>query len=176
MSEIAKKKYRIWTWILSIIIPLVVVILFSYKIPNARPMYELPPIYATINGVTSVILVMALIAIKRKRIRLHQRLNVTAIILSILFLVLYIIYHMTTDPTKFGGTGAIRSIYYFTLISHVILSVLVIPLVLITYFRAKTLRFDAHRKIARFTFPIWLYVAISGVVVYILISPYYGIS
>ncbi|MCY4215850.1 MAG: DUF420 domain-containing protein [Flavobacteriaceae bacterium] len=169
------KNYKLWTWVLSIAIPVVVLILFTYKIPNARPLVELPPIYATINAVTSLVLISALIAIKMKKVQWHQRLNELAIILSVIFLVLYVIYHMTSDPTPFGGSGISRPVYYFFLISHVMLSVMVIPLVLITYFRAKAFRFEAHRKIAKITFPIWLYVAISGVVVYLLIAPYYEV-
>lgn len=169
------KNYKSWTWVLSIAIPIVVSILFIYKIPNARPMIELPPIYTTINALTSLVLILGLVAIKKKRVQLHQRLNETAIVLSVIFLVLYAIYHMTTDSTPYGGTGISRPIYYFFLISHVLLSIVVIPLILITYFRARVFRFEAHRKIAKITFPVWLYVAISGVVVYLLISPYYEV-
>ena len=93
--------------------------------------------------------------------------------LSLIFLVMYIAYHMTTDPTPFGGEGFIKSIYFFILISHILLSIALIPLVLISYVRAFQEEFPAHRKISKITFPIWLYVAITGVVVYLMISPYY---
>ena len=92
---------------------------------------------------------------------------------SLVFLVLYIAYHMTTDSTKFGGTGSIKYIYYFILLSHIVLSIAVIPLVLITYVRALAEKFDKHKKIAKITFPIWLYVAVTGVIVYLMIAPYY---
>ncbi len=97
----------------------------------------------------------------------------TAILCSVLFLLMYIAYHMTSDSTRFGGEGTIRYIYYFILITHIVLSVVVIPFVLITYVRALAKRFDTHKKIARITFPIWLYVAVTGVIVYFMISPYY---
>ena len=108
-----------------------------------------------------------------KKIKLHRRLMQTAIALSLIFLVMYVLYHMTSDSTKFGGEGIIKSTYYIILITHIILSVIVIPFVLITYVRAITNNIERHKKIARITFPIWLYVAISGVLVYIMISPYY---
>jgi putative membrane protein len=98
----------------------------------------------------------------------------TAIALSLAFLVMYVAYHMTTDSTKFGGEGIIRPIYFFILFSHILLSIAVIPLVLITYVRALAERFDRHKKIAKITFPIWLYVAVTGVIVYLMISPYYA--
>ncbi|MCY4161821.1 MAG: DUF420 domain-containing protein [Flavobacteriaceae bacterium] len=173
MNSRQLRNNKLWTWILSIAIPIAVLILFTYKIPHARPMVELPPIYATINAITSLVLILAFIAIQRKRMKWHQRLNELAMVLSVIFLILYVIYHMTSDPTPFGGDGISRPIYYFFLISHVLLSIVIIPLVLITYFRAKAFRFEAHKKIAKITFPLWLYVALSGVIVYILISPYY---
>ena len=133
----------------------------------------LPPIYATINAITALLLVFALMAIKRKKIALHQRLMQSCIVLSLLFLVMYIAYHMTTDPTPFLGEGSVKILYFFILISHIILSVALIPLVLISYVRAFQKEFPEHKKISKITFPIWLYVAITGVIVYIMISPYY---
>ena len=167
-----KNKYGIWIKIISIAIPLVVATLFRVKIDYDLPVF-LPPIYATINALTALLLVFALIAIKRKKITLHQRLMQSCIVLSLLFLVMYIAYHMTTDPTKFEGTGLIEMLYFFILISHIILSVALIPLVLISYVRAFQKEFPEHKKISKITFPIWLYVAVTGVIVYIMISPYY---
>ena len=97
----------------------------------------------------------------------------TSIFLSLVFLVMYIMYHMTTDPTPYGGEGIIRTVYFFILISHIALSVFIVPMVLVTYVRAISKMFDKHKKIARITFPIWLYIAITGVIVYLMISPYY---
>ena len=133
----------------------------------------LPPIYSSLNALTAVLLVLALVAIKSKKIKLHQRLMQTCIALSLVFLVMYIAYHMTTDPTTFGGEGYVKSLYFFILISHILLSIALIPLVLISYVRAFQEEFPAHRKISKITFPIWLYVAVTGVVVYLMISPYY---
>ncbi|MCB9360611.1 MAG: DUF420 domain-containing protein [Flavobacteriales bacterium] len=159
--------------IISILLPLAVAVLFGVRIPNVEPLSFLPPIYASINGLTAIILVIAVIAIKKGNRILHERLMKTSLVLSMLFLVMYIAYHMTSDPTPFGGEGVIKIVYYFVLISHIILSVAIIPLVLITYVRTLSNQFDRHKKIAKITFPLWLYVAISGVLVYLMISPYY---
>ncbi|KUO67695.1 MAG: hypothetical protein APF83_05725 [Lutibacter sp. BRH_c52] len=168
----ATKKYNTWIIILSIAIPLVVAILFRVKIDVQLPVF-LPPIYATLNAFTAVLLVLAFWAIKNKKIALHEKLMKTAIGFSVLFLVLYVAYHMTSDSTKFGGEGAIKTVYFVILISHIVLSVAVIPFVLITFVRAITNKVELHKKIARFTFPLWLYVAVTGVIVYVMISPYY---
>lgn len=168
----ASKKYNIWIIILSIAIPLVVAILFTVKIDVQLPVF-LPPIYATLNAFTALLLVVAFWAVKNKKIALHEKLMKTAIAFSVLFLVLYVAYHMTSDSTKFGGEGTIKTVYFVILITHILLSVIVIPFVLVTYVRAITNQVELHKKIARFTFPLWLYVAVTGVVVYVMISPYY---
>src|SRR5690606_8660669 len=168
-----EKKYNKLIVILSVTIPIVVAILFGVKIPNVEPLSFLPPIYATINGLTAIILIIAFITIKNKNIVLHENLMTTAVLCSVVFLAMYVAYHMTSDSTKFGGEGAIKYIYYFILITHIILSIIVIPFVLITYVRAITNNIEKHKKIAKITFPLWLYVAVSGVAVYIMISPYY---
>lgn len=166
-------KYNIWVWVLSISIPVVVAILFLIRIPNVDSLSFLPPIYATINAATSIILTFAYLAIKRKKIILHERLMKIAIGLSVVFLVMYVAYHMTSDPTPYGGTGILRSVYYFILISHILLSIGIIPLVLLTYVKAISKLFVEHKKIARYTFPIWMYIAVTGVIIYLMISPYY---
>jgi putative membrane protein len=167
-----KNKYGIWIKIISIAIPVVVAILFGVRVDYELPIF-LPPIYSSLNALTAVLLVLALVAIKSKKIKLHQRLMQTCIALSLVFLVMYIAYHMTTDPTPFGGEGFTKLMYFFILISHIILSIALIPLVLISYVRAFQEEFPAHKKISKVTFPIWLYVAVTGVVVYLMISPYY---
>jgi len=168
-----EKKYNKLIVVLSIVIPLIVTVLFRVKIPNVDPLMFLPPIYATINAITAVVLVSAFLAIKNNKITLHKRLMTFAIMLSVLFLIMYVAYHMTSDSTKFGGEGILKYLYYIILITHILLSIIVIPFVLITYVRAITNNIERHKKIARITFPLWLYVAISGVLVFILISPYY---
>ena len=165
-------KYGIWIKIISVAIPVLVAILFGVRVDYELPIF-LPPIYSSLNALTAVLLVLALVAIKSKKIKLHQRLMQTCIALSLVFLVMYIAYHMTTDPTNFGGEGYVKLLYFFILISHILLSIVLIPLVLISYVRAFQEEFPAHRKISKITFPIWLYVAVTGVVVYLLISPYY---
>ncbi|MEK9612474.1 MAG: DUF420 domain-containing protein [Flavobacteriaceae bacterium] len=168
-----RRKANLFIWIVSIAIPVVVGVLFTVRIPNVEPLGFLPPIYAAINAMTSVVLISALFAIKKKNILLHEGLMKFAIVLSVVFLVMYVLYHMTSDPTPFGGEGVIKQIYYFILISHILLSLAIIPMVLITYSKAISNLFIEHKKIARYTFPIWLYIAISGVVVYLMIAPYY---
>ena len=188
--------YNILIWVISIVVPLLVTLLlfakwdydkliFDLRIPNyepivilenlpiAKPLTFLPPIYATINGLTAITLVIAVYYIKRGKRKIHENLIKVCIALSLSFLVMYIAYHLTSDPTSFGGSGAIAYLYFFILISHILLSIVVIPLVLISYLKASQSDFVSHRKIAKITFPIWLYVAVTGVIVYLMISPYY---
>ena len=167
-----EKIYKRWTVVLSVLIPLAVALLFGIKIPMNLPVF-LPPIYAGINAVTAVFLIIAVWAVKNGRLLLHERFIKMAMIFSLLFLVMYVLYHITSDTTAYGGKGLMRSVYFFVLISHILLSIAVIPFVLVTYTRAILKKFPLHRKIAKYTFPLWLYVAISGVVVYFMISPYY---
>lgn len=191
-STSVEKKFNKAIIAVSIIIPVAVAILFSVKLRDfgidVKPLWYLPPIYATINGLTAVFLVAAVISIKNGNQVWHERLMTLAIGCSVVFLVMYVAYHMTATNTYYGdvnhdgimtdeeiiAAGPMRSLYFFILITHILLSIAIIPMVLITYVRALAKRFDRHRKIARITFPIWLYVAITGVVVYLMISPYYA--
>ncbi|WP_405211033.1 DUF420 domain-containing protein [Dokdonia sp. Asnod2-E02] len=172
-----EKKYRNWIIILSVVIPVAVAVLFTIKLKDfgldVEPLTFLPPIYAGINGLTALVLILAVRAIKNGNRVTHERLMKTAIGLSVLFLLMYVAYHMTSDSTSYGGEGFIRYVYFFILITHIALSIIIIPLVLFTYVRALAERFDKHKKLARITYPIWLYVAITGVIVYLMISPYY---
>jgi putative membrane protein len=186
-----EQKYNKWIIILSILIPVAVAMLFKVKLKDfgvhVAPLHFLPSIYAAINGVTAVLLVSAVVAIKNGKRALHENLMKSAIGCSIAFLVMYVAYHMTADSTIFGDinhnreldvaeklkVGNLRLVYFLILITHIILSIVVIPLVLITYVRALAKKFDQHKKIAKITFPIWLYVAVTGVIVYLMISPYY---
>lgn len=176
-TKTIEQKSKSFIVIVSILIPVVVAILFNVKLNdfgyNVAPMHFLPPIYAGINALTAVVLVAAVVSIKNGNRVMHERLMTSAIVLSVLFLVLYVIYHMTTESTKYGGEGIMRLVYFGLLISHIILSIAIIPLVLTTYVRALSERFDQHKKIAKITFPIWLYVAVTGVIVYWMIAPYY---
>lgn len=187
-----EKKFSKLIIAVSILIPVVVAILFTVKLKDfgvqVAPLSFLPPIYATINGLTAVVLVWAVMAVRRGNRKLHENLMTVAIGLSICFLLMYVAYHMTSENTRFGDTnhdgilsveenievGVMRGVYFFILITHILLSIVIIPLVLVTYVRALSQRFDRHRKIAKITYPIWLYVAVTGVVVYVMISPYYA--
>jgi len=172
-KTVEERKFNKLITIISILVPFVVAVLFGVKIPNSEPLGFLPPIYATINGLTAVLLIYAVWAIKNGKRVLHQNIMSACIILSILFLLMYIAYHMTADSTSYGGVGVIKYVYFCILISHIFLSIVIIPLVLKTYARAYLKDFERHRKLARITFPIWLYVAVTGVIVYLMISPYY---
>lgn len=170
---VQEKKFNKIITIISIAVPIVVAILFGVKIPNVEPLTFLPPIYAAINGLTAVLLIFAVWAIKNGKRKLHQKLMTTCIALSLFFLLMYIAYHMTSDSTSYGGVGAMKYVYYIILISHIVLSIAIIPLVLRTYAKAYLQKYQEHRKLAKITFPIWLYVAVTGVIVYLMISPYY---
>ena len=169
-ESVAKKLITI----VSIAVPVVVAILFGVRLPNVEPLSFLPPIYASINGLTALLLLVALWSIKAKKITLHQNIMKTCIALSLSFLLMYVAYHMTSDSTPFGGEGIIRTVYFSLLVSHILLSIIIIPLVLHTYLRAYLKDFQGHKKLARITFPIWFYVAVTGLVVYLMISPYYA--
>lgn len=178
MENSIEKKFNKLIIAVSILIPIVVAILFTIKLKdfgiNIEPLSFLPPIYATINGLTAILLIAAVMAIKNGNRKRHEQLMTSAIACSVVFLVMYVAYHMTSDSTKFGGEGWIKGMYFFILISHIILSIVVIPLVLFTYTRALSEQFDRHKKLAKITFPIWLYVAVTGVIVYLMIAPYYA--
>lgn len=167
-----KKSYNTWITVLSIAIPLVVAVLFGIKIDAELPVF-LPPVYATINAFTAIVLIAAVVQVKKGNLKIHEKLMKFAIFLSAVFLVLYVAYHMTSDSTKFGGEGFVKYIYYIILITHIVLSIVVIPFVLITFVKGITNDIEAHKKIAKYTFPLWLYVTVSGVIVYLMISPYY---
>jgi len=186
MASNNDKKIKRTINLLSIAIPLAVAALFRIKVEGVDLSF-LPPVYATINGLTALTLISALIAIKKGKVEIHRKLMTTSISLSVLFLLGYVAYHMTSDPTIYGdvdGDGKLdfleaqsvessAMIYYFLLISHILLSVMVIPLVLFSFFFAWKGDFERHKKWVNFSYPIWLYVAISGVIVFLFISPFY---
>jgi putative membrane protein len=187
-----EQRFRLSIIIVSIVIPIAVAVLFTVKLKDfgieVEPLSFLPPIYASINGLTALLLVMGVMAIKNGNKKVHERFMTMAIACSVVFLVMYVAYHMTADSTVYGdvdgnkildvtekaNAGSMRYVYLFILLSHIALSIVIIPLVLITYVRALAAQFDKHRKLAKITFPLWLYVAVTGVVVYLMISPYYA--
>ncbi|MBK5279225.1 MAG: DUF420 domain-containing protein [Bacteroidia bacterium] len=167
-----KEPYRKLIIILSVVIPVLVATLFKVQIKGYDFTF-LPPVYASINGITAFLLVVALLAIKNGKKQLHGRIMKLCIGLSASFLMMYVLYHMTSEPTSYRGDGLLRYAYYAILISHILLSIVVIPLVLFTFSRALSGNFERHKALAKFTFPVWLYVAITGVIVYLMIKPYY---
>ena len=191
-NQTLEQRFRFSIILVSILIPVAVAILFSVKLKDfgleVEPLSFLPPIYASINGITAILLLMGVIAIKNGNRKVHQRFMTTAIACSVVFLVMYVAYHMTADSTVYGdidhngildtkertNAGSMRNVYLFILLSHILLSIIIIPLVLVTYVRALSNNFDKHKKLAKITFPLWLYVAVTGVVVYLMISPYYA--
>ncbi len=163
--------YRKLIIAVSIVIPVVVAALFKVKIPGYNLSF-LPPIYASINGLTAILLLVAVRAIKKGNRTLHECIMKVCIGLSLCFLIMYVAYHMTSESTPFGGVGAIRYVYFFILITHILLSIIIIPMVLFTFVWAIYGDFVRHTKLSRVTFPLWLYVAVTGVIVYLMISPY----
>jgi putative membrane protein len=178
---------RKWIVAISIVIPIAVAALFAIKIEGVDFSF-LPPIYAGINAATAALLIMALTFIKQGKVQLHQKTIQLALVLSVLFLLCYVAYHMTSDSTVYGDLDAngqldaieksavasTRLAYIVLLLSHIFLSVAVIPVVLFTYLHAWEGNYQKHKKWAKFAFPIWLYVAVTGVIVYFMISPYYA--
>jgi putative membrane protein len=128
---------------------------------------------AIINSAVSVLLVYGLIAVKQRRYALHRKVMIAAIVLSCLFLVSYICHHLFTGDTKFGGQGSIRYVYFIILITHIVLAGIILPFILFTAYRGLTAEWGKHRRLAKITWPVWLYVSITGVLVYLMISPYY---
>jgi putative membrane protein len=177
--------------IVSVAIPAAVAVLIlvpGVKIDLGFSTRALPFFYASLNACTAVLLLASLYFIRNGHVRAHKRANLTAVVLSVLFLICYVIYHASNPSTRFGDlnhdgvlsdaeklrVGSLRYVYYLILSSHIILSAAIIPLVLFTLQKAFQERFDKHRRLARITWPIWLYVAVTGVIVYLMISPYYA--
>ena len=176
MAEVLeKKKSMLWIRILSIAIPLAVAVLLGLptKLDLGDWVYNLPHVIGGLNTLTAICLIFALVAIKKKNIKLHQQMNSAAFILGAIFLVCYVLYHASAPSTPYDGEGVLRYIYFFLLISHIAFSIGVVPLVLLAFYYALTGMIDKHRKIVKFTFPVWLYVSVTGVTVYLMISPYY---
>ena len=172
-STVKNKNIRKIITIISIVLPLAVAALFVIKIDGIDLSF-LPKIYAGINALTAVLLILALVFVKQRKLKLHENVIKICMVLSILFLLCYVAYHMTSDSTKYGNPDATaRLTYFLLLITHIILSVAVIPMVLFSYLHAWEGNFEKHKKLTKITWPIWFYVAVSGVIVYLMISPYY---
>lgn len=172
------KKAKVFIYIVSVVIFAAVVLLDSKALKVPYPFSFDVHIFATVNGIinsiVSLLLVAALIAIKNKNVKLHKQLILGAIICSVLFLVSYISHHLWAGDTKYGGEGAIRYVYFFILITHIILAAVILPFILFTAYRGLIGENERHRKLAKYTWPLWFYVSVTGVVVYLMISPYYS--
>ncbi len=164
--------------ILSVLIPVAAVVL-AYGLGNDDQgahswVMGLPAVNALVNTATVVALLMGYVFIKNGKQDLHKKAMIAAFILGTFFLVFYIIYHAQVPPTRYGGEGALQKIYYFVLISHILLAFIVVPLVLLAFYFALSGKFEKHKRIVRYTLPVWLYVSVTGVLVYLMISPYYS--
>lgn len=183
------KNAKIFIWIISILVFIGIAFLTRVKL-NVNTGFD-PHIFATanavINSIVALLLLAGLLSVKKKRYHLHKKIMLTAISLSVLFLISYVCHHLFTGDTKFGDinhdgilsldektlAGSLRYVYYFILITHIPLAGIILPFILFTAYRALSGNYEKHKRLARITWPIWMYVAVSGVVVYLMIRPYY---
>ena len=169
-----EKKLNRWAWVITVVVLLLVSTMHQIpKIPTSLDFTFLPALYSTLNAITALILILGLYFIKQKKMEQHQKAMTAALFTSAFFLMGYVVYHLIYEDTKFGGEGTIRYIYFFLLITHIILAAVIFPFILFTFIRAFTNQFDRHKKMARWVYWLWLYVAISGPVLYLMIRPYY---
>ena len=178
MSDIStnysqEKKLNLIAYVVSAVVLLLVGLMRRVKIDLGIDFHFLPPLHATLNAITAVILLLAFYYIKNKQVEQHRKAIYAAMACSALFLLSYVLYHFTTPETRYGGTGIMRTLYFFLLITHVILAAVTLPLVLLTFNLAYTNQYDRHRKMARWVFPLWLYVAVTGPICYLMLRPYY---
>ena len=171
-------KYKIILGALGVVVPLLVAVLFYYKdifrIAGAGPyLHALPAVNAALNSLTAVALLTGYYFIRHKNVRAHRAAMGTAFGLGALFLVSYVAYHSQVESTHFGGVGAARAVYFLLLLTHISLAAVTVALVLFTLYFALTGQYVKHKRIARWTFPVWLYVSVTGVIVYFMIAPYY---
>ncbi|NMM50166.1 DUF420 domain-containing protein [Marinigracilibium pacificum] len=176
-SSSINKPTQWFVGVVSVVVPLLVAYLLFADLGLASEqgwVYSLPGLNAVINSATAILLLLGLYFIKKGDIVKHKTMMLAALALGVIFLVSYLIYHSSVTSTVFGGEGAIKYVYYFLLISHIVLSVVEVPLVLLALIFAFTKRYDKHKRIVRWAYPVWLYVSVTGVIVYLLISPYYS--
>ena len=159
--------------IISLLLPIAVSGLYFMPKISLNTVDFLPLFNACVNGGVFLILISALVAIKKGKRQLHMKLMYSALILSVIFLISYVLHHATHDTVSYGGEGLLRYFYYFILITHIVLAIAIVPMVLISFSRALNEEFSRHKRIARITMPLWLYVSLTGVIVYLMISPYY---
>ncbi|MEZ4898413.1 MAG: DUF420 domain-containing protein [Saprospiraceae bacterium] len=167
------KRLNTIAYIVSAVVLLVVAMMRQIKLDTAVDFSFLPPFHATLNAITAVILIVAYLAIKRKNIALHRRLMILALTTSLVFLISYVLYHITSEETRFCQPGNIRLVYFFFLSTHILLAAVSFPLILFTFIRGYTGQYVRHRKLARWVYPLWLYVAITGPICYVMLRPCY---
>ena len=169
-----EKKLNVVATIISIAVLALVILMRKVKIfQGVADLSFLPPIHAVLNTLTAITLMYSFYCIKNKRVAQHKRANFTALALSSLFLLCYVAYHFTTPETKFGGEGSIRTLYFILLLSHIVLAAASFPFILFTFIRGYVGNIERHKKMSRWVFPIWLYVAITGPICYLMLMPYY---
>ena len=168
------KKLNVAAWIVSVAVFLLVVAMRRIKIQTDIDFSFLPPFHATLNGLTAIILLFAFYYIKNRNVNRHRKAMTLALATSVLFLLSYVVYHITTPETSFCFEGSIRYVYFFLLITHVVLAAVILPFILFTYIRAFTNQYDAHKRMARWVFPFWFYVAVTGPILYLMLAPCYG--
>lgn len=168
-----EKKLNRWAWAVSAVVLLLVGMMRRVKFELGVDFSFLPPFHASLNALCAIILVVAFWHIKNGRVEQHRKAIYAAMLCSALFLISYVLYHFTTPETRYGGEGTMRMVYFFFLITHVVLAALILPFVLFTFIRAYTGQYERHRKMARWVFPLWLYVAVTGPICYLMLRPYY---
>ncbi len=169
-----EKRLNVLAYAVSAAVLFLVVLMRRVKLDLGVDFTFLPPLHASLNALTALILVYALWAIKRKDIQAHRRAIYAAMVCSVLFLLSYVLYHFTTPETRYGGEGWLRYVYFFLLITHIVLAAVTLPFILLTFIRAYTGQFERHKKMSRWVFPLWLYVAVTGPICYLMLRPYYG--
>ena len=176
MTEINKsleKKLNLIAVIITIAVLFLVGMMRRVKIPTDIDFSFLPAVHASANGIVALSLLFAFYQIRKKNIEAHRKAIYNAMFFSLIFLLSYVTYHFTTEETAYCKEGFIRNIYFFILISHIILAGAIFPFIMFTFIRAYTGQFDRHRRMARWVFPIWLYVSVTGLLVYFMIKPCY---
>lgn len=168
------KKYDRFAYLLSVVVIALVVLMRQEKKPDFGIDFSfLPAFYSSLNALTAILLIAAFVMIKRKNVQAHKRFILAALFTSALFLLGYVLYHFTTPETKYCGVGTIRYFYFFLLITHIILAGAILPFILMTFNRGWLNLVEKHKRMARWVFPLWLYVAISGPIIYLMLSPCY---
>ncbi len=168
-----EKRLNTIAYIVSFVVLLLVGMMRRVKIDLGVDFSFLPPVHASLNALCAVILLFAFYYIKNGQVEKHRRAIYGAMLCSALFLVSYVLYHFTTPETRYGGQGILRAVYFILLITHVVLAAVILPFILLTFTRAYTMQYERHKKMARWVFPLWLYVAVSGPICYLMLRPYY---